>query len=79
MFTSDTGLVTESDVEAYLGRARFARMNYYMVKHQHRAGQAFFNVLDADDQKKLRGTVADPFEAQFYPAVLNALEFLLNN
>lgn len=79
MFTSDSGLITEQDVASYLGPEKFATMNQLMVSHQHRAGQAFFNVLTSEDKDKLRGTPADPFHKQYYVAVLNALEFLLEN
>lgn len=79
MFTSDSGLINEKDVLAYLGPTKFATMNQLMVSQNQRAGQAFFNVLTPEDQEKLRGTFVDPFHKQYYPAVLNALEFLLEN
>jgi hypothetical protein len=70
--------VNKSDAFEWLGdggRASFLRRR---ANHQ-RIGQAWMNSLRLEDQAKLRGSLADPFFADNWDAVLRALAYLLEN
>lgn len=51
----------------------------YNLKVGQRIGQAFFNALSGADQELLSGTTHDPFYSMHGPAVLRAIEFLLDS
>lgn len=74
----DYGL-TKDDALEYLGKlGAFICMDNIVIRRE-RIGQAWMNVLYPEDHNKLVGSAYDPFYANDWDSVANALAFLLAN
>ena len=70
LVTSFFQLISEEDGHDY-------KSDFVKRAENERIGQAFFNTLPPDYQKKIRGTSHDPFYKSNWMEIYDAIDFLM--
>lgn len=70
------GEPTVEDALARIGGVERMQAHQAEYGNRLRIGQAWFNLLPAEDKERLRGHVLDPFYRDDWGSVLTALRFL---
>ena len=64
-------------IQRYLGEERFRHFLRMLDNSDLRIGQAFYAALPSEDQGRIIGTDADPFNSNDLDDVYAAIDFLL--